>query len=53
MVIAATPYRAIAHGIRREILDLLRTGSLTAGAIADQFPEVSRPAVSKHLSVLR
>ena len=53
MAIAATSYRAIAHGIRRQILDLLRAGSLTAGAIAEQFPEVSRPAVSKHLSVLR
>ncbi len=53
MAVAATPYRAIAHGIRREILDLLRGGSLSAGAIARQFPNVSRPAVSKHLSVLR
>ena len=26
---------------------------MTAGAIADRFPRISRPAVSKHLRVLR
>lgn len=43
---------AIADPIRREILELLRGGHLTAGAIAARFP-VSRPAVSRHLRVLR
>jgi DNA-binding transcriptional ArsR family regulator len=33
-------------------LDLLRRGSLPAGRIAQAFP-VSRPAVSKHLRLLR
>ncbi|MBI3287794.1 MAG: winged helix-turn-helix transcriptional regulator [Chloroflexi bacterium] len=48
-----TPYKAIADGTRRQILDLLREESLTAGAIARRFPRMSRPAVSKHLAILR
>lgn len=43
---------AIADPIRREILELLRGGRLTAGAIAARFP-VSRPSISRHLRVLR
>ena len=43
---------AIADPVRREILDLLRVGPLTAGALAGKFP-ISRPAVSRHLRVLR
>jgi DNA-binding transcriptional ArsR family regulator len=34
------------------VLDLLRRGTLTAGQIAEAFP-VSRPAISKHLRLLR
>jgi DNA-binding transcriptional ArsR family regulator len=48
-----TPYKAIADDTRRRILDLLREESLTAGAIAGRFHRMSRPAVSKHLSILR
>ncbi len=47
------PFAAIADPTRRGILDLLRRGSLNAGAIAHRFPEISRPAVSKHLAILR
>lgn len=48
------PFEALAHPIRRAILDLLRDRpGLSAGEIAARFPEVSRPAVSKHLGVLR
>lgn len=43
---------AIADPIRREILTMLRGTRLTAGAIAAQFP-ISRPAISRHLRVLR
>ena len=43
---------AIGDPVRREILDLLREGPRTAGAVADGFP-ISRPAVSRHLRVLR
>lgn len=45
-------YGAIADPTRREILDLLRCGERSAGEIAEQFP-VSRPAISRHLRVLR
>lgn len=44
-------FRAVADSTRRDILDLLRAGERPAGEIAEAFP-VSRPAVSKHLSVL-
>lgn len=44
--------RALSDPIRREILELLRSGRLPAGEIAEKFP-VSGAAVSKHLSVLR
>jgi DNA-binding transcriptional ArsR family regulator len=47
-------YKAIADPTRRKILDLLRLeGALRAGDIASAFPKISRPAVSKHLRVLR
>lgn len=43
---------AIADPVRREIMLLLRDGVMSAGEIADRF-EISRPAVSRHLRVLR
>jgi DNA-binding transcriptional ArsR family regulator len=43
---------AIADPVRRDILVMLRTQRLPAGEIADRF-EISRPAVSRHLRVLR
>jgi DNA-binding transcriptional ArsR family regulator len=43
---------AIADPIRRRVLELVRDRELPAGELADQF-EVSRPAVSRHLRVLR
>jgi DNA-binding transcriptional ArsR family regulator len=44
--------QALADPIRREILLMLREAPRTAGAIAETFT-VSRPAVSRHLRVLR
>lgn len=44
--------QALADPIRREILVMLHEAPRTAGAIAEAFP-VSRPAVSRHLRVLR
>ena len=44
--------RALSDPIRRQILELLKAGRLSAGEIADKFP-VSGAAVSKHLSVLK
>jgi DNA-binding transcriptional ArsR family regulator len=43
---------AIADGVRREILVMLRDEPLSAGQIAERFA-ISRPAVSRHLRVLR
>lgn len=43
--------RALADPTRREILELLKNGRLSAGAIAEHFP-VSGAAISRHLSVL-
>ena len=44
--------RAIAEPRRREMLDLVREQELSAGEIAARF-DVSRPAISQHLAVLR
>ena len=43
---------AVADPIRRRILELLGDRPLTAGALAAPF-DISRPAVSRHLRVLR
>ena len=53
MEVTISPYKAIADDTRRAILDLLRQGQMSAGAIAQQFRRVSRPAISKHLGVLQ
>jgi DNA-binding transcriptional ArsR family regulator len=45
-------FNALADPTRRAVLDLLRGGSQPAGKIAHAFP-VSRPAISKHLRLLR
>src|SRR5262249_3450521 len=45
-------FHALADPTRRAVLDLLRQGSRPAGEIAQAFP-VSRPAISKHLRLLR
>ena len=44
--------RAIAAPRRRQILSLVRDEELSAGEIASHF-DVSRPAVSQHLNVLK
>jgi DNA-binding transcriptional ArsR family regulator len=43
---------AISDPIRRRVLELVRDREVPAGELAAQF-EVSRPAVSRHLRVLR
>jgi DNA-binding transcriptional ArsR family regulator len=45
-------FQALADPTRRAVLDLLRRGRQPAGQIASAFP-VSRPAISKHLRLLR
>lgn len=49
---AGAVFSALADPTRRAVLDLLRQGSKPAGQIAQSFP-VSRPAISKHLRLLR
>jgi DNA-binding transcriptional ArsR family regulator len=44
--------KAIAEPRRRQILELVRDGELSAGEIAAQF-DVTRPAISQHLRVLK
>jgi DNA-binding transcriptional ArsR family regulator len=44
---------ALADPRRRRILELVRAAELPAGAIAAEFGDVTRPAISQHLRVLR
>ena len=44
--------RALADPIRREILDLLKGGKMSAGEIVEKFP-VTGASISRHLSVLK
>jgi DNA-binding transcriptional ArsR family regulator len=45
-------WRALANPIRRTILDALRDGPLTTGAVAALCSDLSRFAVMQHLGVL-
>jgi ArsR family transcriptional regulator, arsenate/arsenite/antimonite-responsive transcriptional repressor len=45
-------FKALADPTRRQILELLAEGDLTAGEIAERFP-VAFASVSHHLGVLR
>jgi DNA-binding transcriptional ArsR family regulator len=45
-------FKALADPTRRAILSVLSQGSQPVGSIAREFP-VSRPAISKHLRLLR
>ena len=44
--------KALADPIRREILNLLKKGKMSAGEITDHF-EVTGASISRHLSVLK
>lgn len=50
--LSAAAFQALADPTRRAVLNLLLQGSHSAGEIARSFP-VSRPAISKHLRLLR
>ena len=45
-------FKALNDSTRREILELLKKGDLTAGEIADQF-NISKPSISHHLDLLK
>ena len=44
--------KALSDPVRREILNLLKGGRMSAGDIVDRF-EISGAAISRHLSVLK
>lgn len=48
-----TAFEALAEPRRRKILELVKDQELPAGEIAVSFSDVSRPAISQHLKVLR
>ncbi|MDP5140442.1 MAG: autorepressor SdpR family transcription factor [Spirosomaceae bacterium] len=45
-------FKALNDVTRREILELLKNGDMTAGDIADQF-NMSKPSISHHLDLLK
>lgn len=47
-----TTMRALADPIRREILNLLKKGRMSAGEIVEHF-DVTGASISRHLSVLK
>ena len=47
-----TTMKALSDPVRREILEMLKVGRMSAGEISQQFP-ISGAAVSKHLNVLK
>ena len=47
-----TLFKAFNDPTRREILELLKNGDMTAGNIADHF-EMSKPSISHHLDLLK
>lgn len=49
---SASVFRALADPTRRQILQDLREGELSAGEIASKFP-IKGPSVSRHLAILK
>ena len=47
-----TVFEALAHPTRREILEMLKSGSKTAGELAEAF-DVSKPTMSGHFAKLK
>ena len=50
-MVKTDPFRALAHPIRRGIVERLTEGAATVGEATRDFG-VSKPAISKHLKVL-
>ena len=46
-------FRALADPTRRSILTIVREKSQAVATIAESFPGISRPAISKHLRILK
>ncbi|MGE7076773.1 ArsR/SmtB family transcription factor [Staphylococcus capitis] len=49
---AVDVFSALANPVRRKLLEVLQAGPRSAGDLAGEF-ELSRPAVSEHLAVLK
>lgn len=49
---SASVFKALADPTRRQILQDLREGELSAGEIASKFP-IKGPSVSRHLAILK
>ena len=45
-------FKALAHGVRRQILDDLKDQPLTTGALCDHFADLDRCTVMQHLKAL-
>lgn len=45
-------FKALSDATRREILNMLQRGDLSAGEISDQF-NMTRPSISHHLNILK
>jgi DNA-binding transcriptional ArsR family regulator len=45
-------FKALNDQTRREIIDLLKKGDMTAGDIADHF-KITKPSISHHLDLLK
>ncbi|GGI90450.1 transcriptional regulator [Polymorphobacter multimanifer] len=45
-------FDALAHPVRRQILEMLKDGGMTAGTLADAFP-LSKPTMSAHFAKLK
>ena len=45
-------FKALSDPTRRQVLQLLRKGPMSAGDLSDQF-DVSKPAMSAHFAVLK
>lgn len=48
----SSAFKALADPTRRQILNMLQDGDLTAGEIADQF-NMTKPSISHHLNILK
>ncbi|MDD7970833.1 ArsR/SmtB family transcription factor [Roseinatronobacter alkalisoli] len=45
-------FKALGHRVRRQMLDLLKDGPQTTGALCDALPACDRCTVMQHLTVL-
>ncbi|HWP96561.1 MAG TPA: autorepressor SdpR family transcription factor [Syntrophomonadaceae bacterium] len=45
-------FKALSDATRRQILNMLQNGDLTAGEISEQF-NMTKPSISHHLNILK